>query len=191
MTPPYILAFMPQLEIFEGRERSFYLDTGDPANVTIGDGFMVPTALAACGLPMCLPDGVTPATAAQIAVAYDRVKAMPPGRPAAFYAYAGAPVMPDAEIDKMLLSELLELDAQLSAHFIGWDDHLPDSVKMACLDQGWNLGVHGFIDGYPKECAAIERGDWATAAAECHRNGISDARNNWTREQFLSIGAIM
>jgi hypothetical protein len=186
MTPPYILAYMPRNDEFEGKVPWFYLDTGNPANVTVGNGFMVPTPIAACALPMCLPDGVTPATAPQITSAYTQVKAMPPGHPAAFYAYVGALVMPEAEMDRMLLSKLLALDGQLSAHFIGWDDHLPDSVKMACLDQGWNLGFHGFIDGYPKECAAIERGDLATAAAECHRNGISDARNAWCRDQFLA-----
>jgi hypothetical protein len=48
----------------------------------------------------------------------------------------------------------------------------------------FNLGLKGLLDGYPRMLAAVQAGDGATAAAECHRNGIGDERNTWTAAQF-------
>jgi hypothetical protein len=52
----------------------------------------------------------------------------------------------------------------------------------------YNLGPSGLLRGYPHMLRAVESGNWPQAAAECVRNGIGDARNAWTKQQFLSAG---
>jgi uncharacterized protein (DUF4415 family) len=50
----------------------------------------------------------------------------------------------------------------------------------------YNLGPAGLFKGFPHLIAAVQTGAWAQAAAHCMRRGPSAARNNWTRQQFLS-----
>jgi hypothetical protein len=63
---------------------------------------------------------------------------------------------------------------------------------MALLDMIYNLGPAGLFKGFPHLVAAIQTGAWAQAAEHCMRRGPSAARNNWTRQQFLSavVGTI-
>ena len=61
---------------------------------------------------------------------------------------------------------------------------LPNPWKMALLDMAFNLGLKGLLDGYPRMLAAVQAGNGQMAAVESHRNGIGDARNAWTRNQF-------
>ena len=85
--------------------------------------------------------------------------------------------------DSLLLAKLDALDKGLAAGIPGFEA-LPDPLKMALLDMAFNLGLKGLLDGYPRMLAAVQAGDGATAAAECHRNGIGDERNTWTAAQF-------
>ena len=43
----------------------------------------------------------------------------------------------------------------------------------------FNLGLAG-LKKFPTMLHAVDSGDWATAAAQCHRMGIGDARNQYT-----------
>jgi hypothetical protein len=160
-----------------------YLDT--KGNVTVGVGFMIPTPLAACGYPFYLLGGTTLATAQEITTAWNRVKAMPPGMQAEKYAYPGCLILLQNDIYAHLLAELTTLDEALAKGITNYAN-LPDSVKMALLDQGWNLGLNGLLHGYPKEIACVEAGDFAGAAVQCHRNGIQESRNEWCALQFTS-----
>ena len=56
----------------------------------------------------------------------------------------------------------------------------------------YNLGPAGLFKGFPHLVAAVQAGAWVQAAEHCMRRGPSAARNNWTRNQFLSavIGTI-
>jgi GH24 family phage-related lysozyme (muramidase) len=53
------------------------------------------------------------------------------------------------------------------------------------LDMVYNLGLEGLLK-FKKLKAAVESGDWASAAAQSHRNGPSDDRNDWTSDMFLA-----
>jgi GH24 family phage-related lysozyme (muramidase) len=48
---------------------------------------------------------------------------------------------------------------------------------------GYNLGVGGLLK-FHKLLAAVDAGQWTTAAAQCHRMGIGDARNQATAGLF-------
>jgi GH24 family phage-related lysozyme (muramidase) len=164
-----------------------YRDT--VGKVTVGVGLMLPDAKAAQALPFVV--GTHAATPEEIAAEYARVEAMAMGRASAFYKTPTALVLTQQTIDAKLTSVLAGFEADLKAQFPHYDG-LPDGVKMALLDMIYNLGPAGLFKGFPHLVAAIQTGAWAQAAQHCMRRGPGTARNDWTREQFLSavVGTI-
>ena len=164
-----------------------YRDT--VGKVTVGVGLMLPDAKAAQALPFLL--GTRAATPKEIAAEYARVDAMTMGRASAFYKTPTSLELTQQTIDARLSSVLHGFEADLRTQFPHYDT-LPDGVKMALLDMIYNLGPAGLFKGFPHLVAAVENGAWAQAAEHCTRRGPGDARNNWTRQQFLSavVGTI-
>ena len=158
-----------------------YRDT--VGKVTVGVGLMLPDAKAAQALPFVI--GVRPATQEEIATEYARVDAMAMGRASAFYKTPASLVLTQQTIDAKLRSVLAGFEADLRTQFPDYDS-LPDGVKMALLDMIYNLGPAGLFKGFPHLVAAVETGAWAQAAEHCSRHGPGPARNDWTRQQFLS-----
>ena len=184
MSQQYEISYIPFCREFEGNIPYMYLDSDMPGNVTTGNGFLIPSATMACTFPFYLPGLHTPATAQEIAAEYWRVKAMPSARPASFYDAPNALQIRQEDIDAHLMAELDKLDEGLSAGIPNYQGLL-DGWKMALLDMAWNLGLKGLLDGYPRMLAAVQAGNGPLAAAECHRNGISAARNAWCAAQFM------
>jgi len=164
-----------------------YRDT--VGKVTVGVGLMLPDAKAAQALPFIV--GTRSATPEEIAAEYARVDAMPIGRASAFYKTPTSLLLTQQTIDAKLTSVLAGFEADLRAQFPHYDT-LPDGVKMALLDMIYNLGPAGLFKGFPHLVAAIQTGAWTQAAEHCIRRGPGPARNDWTREQFLSavVGTI-
>ena len=164
-----------------------YRDT--VGKVTVGVGLMLPDAKAAQALPFVI--GTHAATPEEIASEYARVDAMAMGRASAFYKTPTALLLTQQTIDAKLTSVLEGFEADLKGHFPHYDT-LPDGVKMALLDMIYNLGPVGLFKGFPHLVAAIQTGAWAQAAEHCIRRGPGTARNDWTRQQFLSavVGTI-
>jgi GH24 family phage-related lysozyme (muramidase) len=164
-----------------------YRDT--VGKVTVGIGLMLPDAKAAEALPFVV--GTRAATPEEIAAEYARVDAMPMGRASAFYKTPTSLVLTQQTIDAKLTSVLAGFEADLRSRFPHYDT-LPDGIKMALLDMIYNLGPAGLFKGFPHLVAAIQTGAWQQAAEHCIRRGPGAARNDWTREQFLSavVGTI-
>ncbi len=179
--PSYLEQSLAKLEWFEGSIPWMYLDTR--GNVTVGVGLMLADAAAAQKLPFVL--GAAPAPPEHIAQEFERIHAMPMGRPALFYRREGELVLDKSEIDTLLRSVLLGIEQTLREHLPQYDG-FPDGVKMALLDMAYNLGPEGLLKGFPHLIEAVEAGDWASAAANCFRHGPGAARNQWTQQMFLS-----
>jgi len=164
-----------------------YRDT--VGKVTVGVGLMLPDAKAAQALPFVV--GARAATPEEIAAEYARVDAMAMGRATSFYKTPGSLELTQQTIDAKLSSVLAGFEADLKTEFPHYDT-LPDGVKMALLDMIYNLGPAGLFKGFPHLVAAVQTGAWAQAAEHCMRRGPAPARNNWTRQQFLSavVGTI-
>jgi GH24 family phage-related lysozyme (muramidase) len=164
-----------------------YRDT--VGKVTVGVGLMLPDAKAAEALPFVL--GTRTATPEEIAAEYARVEALPIGRASAFYKTPTSLVLTQQTIDAKLTSVLAGFETDLRRQFPHYDS-LPDGIKMALLDMIYNLGPAGLFKGFPHLVAAIQTGAWQQAAEHCMRRGPGAARNDWTREQFLSsvVGTI-
>jgi GH24 family phage-related lysozyme (muramidase) len=183
----YLEQSLAKLKEFEGCVPWMYRDT--VGKVTVGVGLMLPDAKAAEALPFVV--GARAATPEEIAAEYARVNAMAMGRASAFYKTPTSLVLTQQTIDTKLSSVLAGFEAELRGQFPHYDA-LPDGIKMALLDMIYNLGPAGLFKGFPHLVAAIQTGAWQQAAEHCMRRGPSAARNNWTREQFLSavIGTI-
>jgi GH24 family phage-related lysozyme (muramidase) len=183
----YLEQSLTKLKEFEGCVPWMYRDT--VGKVTVGVGLMLPDAKAAEALPFLI--GTRAATQQEIAAEYARVDAMPMGRASAFYKTPTSLVLTQQTIDAKLISVLEGFEADLKAQFSNYDN-LPDGVKMALLDMIYNLGTTGLFKGFPHLMAAVQSGTWTQAAEHCMRRGPGLARNDWTREQFLSavVGTI-
>jgi GH24 family phage-related lysozyme (muramidase) len=183
---PYLQDSVAHLEIFEGIVPWMYLDTKGFVTVAVGELLANP----ASALALAFVDANNqPSTPDAVQSEYSRVSTLPPGRyPAAFYRTLASPTLPHPAIDALLLNQLTHFDTQLSQRF---RDYLtfPDPAKLGLLDMVYNLGVTGLFRGFPTFMNYVQDQNWAAAATQCHRNGPSLQRNDWTRQQFLAAAA--
>ncbi|MBJ2065220.1 hypothetical protein [Serratia odorifera] len=93
-------------------------------------------------------------------------------------------VLTDNEIGSLATKHINRDRAALQGLYAGFDS-FPRSAKVALHDMAYNMGISKLRNGFPRFNDAVNRRDWAAAAAESHRVGISDDRNNATREQLL------
>jgi GH24 family phage-related lysozyme (muramidase) len=183
----YLEQSLTKLKEFEGCVPWMYRDT--VGKVTVGVGLMLPDAKSAQALPFML--GTRPATPEEIAAEFARVDKMAMGHASAFYKTPASLELTQQTIDAKLTSVLQGFEADLRGEFPHYDA-LPDGVKMALLDMIYNLGPAGLFNGFPHLISAIQTGNWSLAVDHCTRRGPAPARNNWTRQQFLSavVGTI-
>jgi GH24 family phage-related lysozyme (muramidase) len=177
----YLEQSLAKLKEFEGCVPWMYRDT--VGKVTVGVGLMLPDAKAAQALPFVL--GTRAATAEEIVAEYARVDALPLGRASTFYKTPASLQLTQQTIDAKLSSILQGFETDLRTEFPQYDT-FPDGIKMALLDMIYNLGPAGLFKGFPHLVAAVQTGAWAQAAEHCTRRGPGEARNTWTRQQFLS-----
>ena len=181
----YLEQSLEKIKEFEGSVPWMYLDT--VGKVTVGVGLMLANEVAAHALPFTLEG--RPATPDQIGKEFARVSAMKKGRASAFYSSKPGLQLSTQAIDDKLRATLEGFEGYLRTHVPGYD-LLPDAAKLALLDMIYNLGPGRLFAQYPRLFAAIERGDWKTAAAASLRRGPSAARNAWARQQFLNAATI-
>jgi GH24 family phage-related lysozyme (muramidase) len=182
----YLQDSLANLEIFEGIVPWMYLDTRGFVTVAVGELLATP----ANALALAFVDANNqPSTPDAIQAEYSRVSALPPGKyPAAFYRSPASPTLPHPAIDALLLHHLTFFDTQLSQRFANYPA-FPDPAKLGLLDMIYNLGVTGLFKGYPTLMSYVQNQNWAGVATQCHRNGPSPQRNDWTRQQFLAAVA--
>ena len=164
---------------FEGSVAWMYLDID--GNVTVAVGKMLPDAKAACALPFQV--GVSAATPEQIQTDFERVAAMMPGARASFYKSETSPILLYADIMALLRTVVEANDAAMAKVFQGWSQY-PEKVLLGVLDMVYNLGETRLLHEFPQFVLAVLAQHWHEASMQCHRRGISDARNAWTYSMF-------
>jgi GH24 family phage-related lysozyme (muramidase) len=170
----------------EGSLSHLYLDT--VGLVTVGVGHMIPNIAAAQTLSFVVRASGAAATADQIAGDYENVSRQQKGLLAARYQAFTALDMTASAIQDLLNADISAIEAGVRSRFAGYDTY-PEPAQDALLDMAFNLGVGGLASHYPHLKAAAEARDWATCALQCHRNGISDARNERTKALFQSAAS--
>ena len=184
--------YLPKLKEFEGVFSYMYLDTA--GNVTVGVGKMLPNATEAQKLgfvrradasakPPVLPG---PATADEIKADFDNVKKQSVGKLATYYKQFTKLDLPDTVIDSLLKAEVTTFTTGLKASFPDFDSY-PAEACAALFDMAYNLGITKLTSQFPTFVKAVKDKDWTTAAKECKRGGIGDARNDWAKAQFEKV----
>lgn len=181
----YLDASLTYLKEFEGVVEWMYLDTR--GLVTVGVGEMLSDAASAQSLAFADSSG-QPATQDAIQNDYNRVRALEAAQGAGFYRVPTSLVLPPPAIDTLLRSRVTEFDGQLSSRFPAYAG-FPDPAKLGLLDMIYNLGGPKLFGTFHHFMNCIDNQDWPGAAANCHRVGPSQARNDWTRQQFLAAAA--
>lgn len=69
-------------------------------------------------------------------------------------------------------------------------NNLPMNVKVAALSMTWALGEKYNRRNFPRHFAAIERGDYRTAAIESHMHNVSDVSNAQHYAMFSDVSQI-
>jgi GH24 family phage-related lysozyme (muramidase) len=164
-----------RLKKFEGSTSYMYRCTGGEVTVGVGHAIFDSTHAQA------LPWAGAPAPAL-IGDDYARVAAENKGFAAPHYeGLTQCRLTPDS-VEALLLNDVDAFTAEITRQLPAWTGY-PEPVQQALFDMAYNLGVGGLLR-FPKMLAACAAGDWETAATECRRNGIDDARNAETAALF-------
>jgi hypothetical protein len=177
---------LSELERWESRKNYLYLDTATPPNVTTGIGCLLRDSAAAMALPWVVAPAGRPATRAEIAADFARVREMRGGMPAHLYqARGGALVvyLPDEAVTALALKRLRLALAWLRRLCPGFDD-FPRPAQDVLVDMIWNLGA-GALRKFTRMLGACNRGDWLTAAKESRVSTSRESRNAWRAQRFL------
>lgn len=183
MTDP--TRFLPGLLRREGAVSWLYRDVLGYA--TIGVGNLVHDADEACGLPLYNVSADRPATEAEIRTEFQRVMSCQRGLRAAAYRTLKGPhiELSAAEIERLALHRLTTEFLPGVARILPAFETLPAPAQEAIVDMAWNLGVVG-LERFGHLLRAIDLGDWAEAARQCHRATCREERNAWTAAQFTA-----
>ncbi len=149
--------------------------------VTVGVGHAIQTGDDATLLTWNV--GARAALDSEVRADYARIAATQKGLAAPAYAPLTTCRMSDAAIDALVAGDVTAFTAKLAARLPNWSRY-PDCVQAALFDMAFNLGIDGLLK-FHKMLAACDAADWKTAAAESHREGIGDDRNNQTAAIIL------
>ena len=170
---------IPRLGSFEGCEPYMYLCTG--GKVTIGVGHAIETPALALTLRWSI-DG-RPATTAEIQTDYSSVAAAQKGLVATAYAPLTECRMAASDIDALIAADVTSFETSLAAALPKWNTY-PEPAQGALFDMAFKLGIGGLMK-FHNMLVAVNAGQWDVAAAQCHRQGIGEARNQQTAALFL------
>jgi GH24 family phage-related lysozyme (muramidase) len=168
-----------RLKAFEGCINHMYKCTG--GEVTIGIGHALQTAAEAASLAWQI-NGAS-AGSGHVQSDYAAVAAAPKGQVATAYAHLTRCRMGADNVENLVAADVQFFEKQLAAALPNWSSY-PDPARQALFDMAFNLGLGG-LKKFPALIHAVNAGDWATAAAKCHRMGIGEARNQATMALFL------
>ena len=192
-TDQAIESVLLQLERWEGRVPFLYLDSAAVPNVTIGVGCLVPNVEAAVALPFRASNGTDgPATQAQIAADFARVRTMAGGQHASEYRGDDPYVyLADADITALGARRLNEMLPRLATLFDDFDG-LPEPCQEVLIDLGWNLGLNApkGLAGWCNLRRSVNAHDWQAAALQTHCSTSRPSRNEWRAARMVQAGSV-
>lgn len=130
--------------------------------VTCGVGNLLPTAEAAMHLAWRHPDGSL-ALPSEVKREWQLVSNLQPGWGPQYYRDRTTLRLTDADVDELVLRQLLTNGAWCSRHWPDWESW-PADAQMGALSRAWAAGVG--LEHWPKFDAACNARDWLTAGEE-------------------------
>ena len=95
--------------------------------------------------------------------------------------------LPDAAMNAELKKRLEQFEKELLGIFADYGA-FPTAAQEGLMDMIYNLGAPKFKADFPSFVAAAKSKDWKKAAAECHRKGVPEERNDFVKNLFLKAG---
>ena len=184
MTPAAKIQFATKTRELEGVISWPYRDTVGVVTIGIGHAIESQSAWREIGLVNSL-DGSTPSVD-DLDAEWLELQRQPFGHEysAHYYATHSTLILPEAAIDALFEADVDILEQEARGIFPGYDSS-PTPAQLGVMSMIYSLGP-GRIHGFPLCCAALRTGKFDIAAAQCHMNGCSDARNAFTRSCFLA-----
>ncbi len=182
-----------KVEIYEGRVGHFYLDS--IGKVTVGVGHLIPDRNAVAHIDMVKITPGQPSVQASTGEKldeYDRVSAEPAGYRASWYRRVTQLQMLDADITRLRDRHIHRFYRELCGIYSrarGYPndfDTLPLPVQMALFDLIFNLGATKLVNVFRRLDVAIRASDWRQAATESLRPQVSNARNHYVHQLFMT-----
>jgi len=170
----------------EGYVPYMYLDT--KSKVTVGYGFMLPTADSAKTLEFVKRQGGQKATEAEITTEWQTVSSKGPNsghHPAHAYKQYTTLDIVNASATPVLEEKLRASENEL-AHIFHDYYAFPDTVKEALMDMIYNMGQPTLLHSFPTFIKFVRNRDWAGAAKESHRRDVQSERNTLVKDLFMT-----
>ena len=169
---------------FEGCTSWPYLDV--KGLVTVAIGLLIDPVETALALPWVIGEYVT--TEAEVRQQWAAVKAQAPARLASYYRPFTTIRLTSDGIQQVTLAKAAQMESILRQR-MDWDD-FPANVQLAIFGVAWACGPEFH---FPRFMAALQNGDWQTAADECAISTVGNpgvvARNQADRALLLAAAA--
>jgi hypothetical protein len=177
-------------ELMRWEECCQHLRVDAAGTVTTGLGHRLPNADAALMLAWRHRGTGVAATPGEIRAAFDQIRAQGPGHRSIAYRFTSdlvlaagvAAGLAGARIERELLPGLRWLFASF--------DRYPLPARRALVDMAYDLGLVA-LGKFRNLVAACERGDFATAAEQCHRRTARQIRNAATKTLFRQAAGLV
>jgi GH24 family phage-related lysozyme (muramidase) len=169
---------------WEGSIPHMYVDTN--GYVTVGIGFMIPSASAAKGYGFVKRADGKKASDKEKEEEWKKVKKLTKGKKASAYEKDTTLELPDSEIKKLLTEKIKEFENGIKRIYSDYDKY-PDELKLALLDIAYNTGVDG-LKAFAKMKKAIDEKRWADAATESKRSKGRAERNKYVYDLIIAAG---
>ncbi|HJQ78650.1 MAG TPA: hypothetical protein VJ828_01780 [Lacipirellulaceae bacterium] len=169
---------------WEGSIPHMYVDTN--GYVTVGIGFMIPSASAAKGYGFVKRADGKKASDKEKEEEWKKVKKLTKGKKASAYEKDTTLELPDSEIKKLLTEKIKEFETGIKRIYSDYDKY-PDELKLALLDIAYNTGVDG-LKAFAKMKKAIDEKRWADAATESKRGKGRAERNKYVYDLIIAAG---
>ena len=167
---------------WESCRRHMYVD--NRGVVATGVGHMLPTADFAIALPWCHRATDLSATPVEVRRAFARVRALGPRQRTLAYRLASDLVLAAGVAGDLAIARVQrDVLPGLRRLFAGFDRY-PLPARRALVDMAFELGLAALAN-FGNLITACARGDFATAANQCHRRASREPRNAATRLLFL------
>lgn len=119
---------------------------------------------------------------------YTSIRQLPSDRLADVYAPFCALYMMPADVVNLFSERLTEILTVVEAQ-TGPLEAYPEIAQLGLADMALNLGPTKLRNKFTTFMADFIAKNWPGCAAECHRlPPVSESRNDWTKQQFLSLG---
>jgi GH24 family phage-related lysozyme (muramidase) len=169
---------------WEGSVPHMYVDTN--GYVTVGIGFMIPSASAAKGYGFVKRADGKKASDKEKEEEWKKVKKLTKGKKASAYEKDTTLDLPDSEIKKLLTEKIKEFETGIKKIYSDYDKY-PDELKLALMDIAYNTGVDG-LKAFAKMKKAIDEKRWTDAATESKRGKGRAERNKYVHDLIIAAG---